>query len=53
LSLAGAGVLSRILAPLIQHRRDVCVAADIAKAANEPLIKALSEGVATIYNNYR
>jgi uncharacterized protein (DUF1800 family) len=53
LSLAGAGVLSRFLAPLIQHRRDVCVVADIAKAAIEPLIKALSEGVATIYNNYR
>jgi hypothetical protein len=29
------------------------VVADIAKAAIEPLIKALSEGVATIYNNYR
>jgi hypothetical protein len=27
--------------------------ADIARAAVEPLIKALSEGVATIYNNYR
>jgi hypothetical protein len=29
------------------------VLADIAKGAVEPLIKALSEGVATIYNNYR
>jgi hypothetical protein len=32
-------------------RKDVV--ADIANAAVEPLIKALSEGVATIYNNYR
>jgi hypothetical protein len=29
------------------------VLADIAKAAVEPLIKTLSEGVAAIYNNYR
>jgi hypothetical protein len=52
LSLAGAGVCLAFLL-LIQRRRDVCVVADIAKAAIEPLIKALSEGVATIYNNYR
>jgi hypothetical protein len=29
------------------------VLADIAKGAVEPLIKALSEGVATLYNNHR
>jgi hypothetical protein len=39
------------LVPSTSGRKDVV--ADIAKGAIEPLIKALSEGVATIYNNYR
>jgi len=39
------------LLPSASGRKDVV--ADIAKAAVEPLIKALSEGVAAIYNNYR
>jgi hypothetical protein len=39
------------LLPSTSGRKDVV--ADIAKAAVEPLIKALSEGVAAIYNNHR
>jgi hypothetical protein len=39
------------LLPSTSGRKDVV--ADIAKAAVEPLIKALSEGVAALYNNHR
>ena len=44
------GTVSKLLPATAGHRG---VIEDIAKSAIEPLIKALSEGIAALYNDHR